>query len=245
MLPTALTVHFTGRIVLVGGNCLLSRRPLRFLRLDCLLPHRFSSRHSPTGSFSFSLSIFQSWEQCIKFLRSRCRLLGSMGSSLVPFSMLLQTGMWLWTWRIILMSPCFSHGMAGEWWFLFKSNNFFFCDYQTLFCCVVGMGSNIGKTRGKTVFWALTVLFLLVGTGLMSFKSKTRLVVSFISHLQISREQLVVMVASLSTIETSFQFLFFCLMEMLLSLSVIGSLKAIRFTQRFFIVSSLFCYVLF
>lgn len=57
VLSTALLVHFTGRhMVLVGGNCLLSRRPLRFLRLDCLLPHRFSSRHSPTGSFSFSLS---------------------------------------------------------------------------------------------------------------------------------------------------------------------------------------------
>lgn len=66
----------------------------------------------------------------------------------------------------------------------------------------------------------------------MSFRSKTRSVVSFISHLQTSREQLVVMVGSLSTTETSFQFLFFCLMEMLLSLSVIGSLKAIRFYTK-------------
>jgi len=102
------------------------------------------------------------------------------------------------------------------------------------------MESNIGKTHGKMVFWELIVQFLLVGIGLMSFKLKIRLVVSFIFLLQIFKELLVVMEGLLSIIALSFRFLSLFLMVMLLSLSVIGILRAIRFLHIALNLSLLF-----
>ena len=91
-----------------------------------------------------------------------------------------------------------------------------------------GMVFNSGKMLGKTESLAQTVPFLLDGIGLISFRSKIRLAVSFISLPYTSRELLVDMGELLSTIEMLLQSHLKHQMEISLCLLVTGISKATR-----------------
>lgn len=70
---------------------------------------------------------------------------------------------------------------------------------------LTGLESNRDVCRGKMDLRELIVRFHQSGIGLMSFKLRIKLGVSFTSHLSISKELLVVLVPSLLTRERLFQ----------------------------------------
>lgn len=117
------------------------------------------------------------------------------------------------------MSLCFSLGIRLK---NFTTKNLLLCQDLIVYKLTAGMVFSSAKMLGKMEFLAQIAPFPLDGIGLISFKSKIRLAVSFTSLPFTSKEQLVDLEELLSTTEMLFHCLLEHLMEILLSSLVTG-----------------------